>query len=402
VPIPGAILGGVSVPPAVFERHGLRVERTTDEERLEARAGAWDRLALQAPQRLPRLSHAWTSSLLHHSRDNAPAVAADFGGEQTAELWCCLFASRGDELVGVLPMVAMRQRPRLGFARRAVSPPRGPRETCGDLLLAPGPDGVSALAALSSVAAETFPHPMCLELDQVYDSSPTLRAVRAGVPGMLTLVETSTPVSYLPIQGRYDDYRARLSAHLRKNLRNCRNRCERLAGSAYEFFDGPEAWRELDRFAAVEASGWKGREGSAIASTSATLAYYRSLTRTLAARGWLEFGFFRAEGRTLAAQMNVRFNRVVFGLRMAYDEGFEQLSPGRALFERSLQRAFESGQVDELNTGSDHAWQRDWQMRQRECWNVRVFPRRPLSFLLGFLPARLRSWARQRRRGSPS
>jgi len=301
-------------------------------------------------------------------------------------------------------MVAVRRRPLFGIERRAVGPPRGPRETCGDLLLAPGPDGVSALAALSSVAAETVPEPMCIELDQVYDSSPTIQAVRAGVPGALTLVEAAAPVSYLPIHGAYDDYCARLTAHVRKNLRRCRSRHSRLAGSAYEVIDGPEAWRELDRFVALEASGWKGREYSAIGSSSSTLAYHRSLTRKLAARGWLELSFLHAEGRTLAAQMSVRFSRVLFGLRMAYDEDFEELSPGSLLFERMLQRAFEAGQVDELNTGSDHAWQRNWQMRQRACWNVRIFPRRPLSLFLGFLPALLRRSQREQpaRKPDPS
>jgi hypothetical protein len=242
---------------------------------------------------------------------------------------------------------------------------------------------------------------MCIELDQVCESSPTIQAVRAGVPGTLTLIEASTPVSFLPIQGSYDDYCARLSANVRKNLRRCRNRHSRLAGSACQFIDGPDAWRELDRFVALEASGWKGRENTAIGSSSGTLAYYRSLTRKLAARGWLEFGFLHAEGRTVAGQMNVRFSRVLFGLRMAYDEDFEELSPGSLLFERSLQRAFDSGQVDELNTGSDHAWQRNWQMRQRACWKVRVFPRRPLSFLLGFLPARLRRFVSSRSAAGP-
>ena len=382
--------------PGVFERHGLLVERATDEQRLAAWAEDWDRLATLAPQRRARLSHAWTASLLHHARDNEAEVSRDFGLEPTGDPWCCLFASRGNELLGVMPLVAVRRKALLGVERRAAIPPHGPRETCGDLVLAPGPDGVLALAALASVAVESFPQPMWLELDQVCDSSPTLAAVRRGVPGMRAVIEAVPPVAYLPIRGSFDEYFAGLSKNFRKNLRRNRKHREQLAGLAFEFVDGPAAWRELDRFVALEASGWKGREKSAIGSSSGTLEYYRSLTRALSARGWLELGFLRADGRLLAAEINVRFAGVLHELRCAYDESFEAYSPGTILLERSLQRAFESG-VDELNAGSDHAWTRSWGMQQRPCWNVRLFPRRPLSLLLGYLPARLRRSLRARR-----
>jgi hypothetical protein len=390
----------LGTPAGIFERHGLLVERATDEQRLAAFAEAWDRLATLAPQRRARLSHAWTASLLRHARENEAEVSRDFGLEPTGDPWCCLFASRGDELLGVMPMVAVRRNALLGVARRAAVPPHGPRETCGDLVLAPGPDGARALAALSSVAAETFPQPMWLELDQVCDSSPTLAAARKGVPGMLAVIEAVPPVSYLPIRGSFDDYFARLSKNFRKKLRRSRKERERLAGLAFEYVDGPAAWRELDRFVALEASGWKGRERSAIGSSSGTLEYYRSLTRALSARDWLELAFLRADGRLLAAEINVRFAGVLHQVRCAYDESFEDYSPGTILLERSLQRAFESG-VDELNAGSDHAWTRSWGMQQRACWNVRLFPRTPRSLLLGYLPARLRRSLRAQEPPSP-
>jgi len=382
--------------PGVFERHGILVERATDLQRLAAWAEDWDRLATLAPQRRPRLSHAWIAALLHHARDNEAEVSRDFGLEPTGDQWCCLFASRGNELLGVMPLVAVRRKALFGVQRRAAVPPHGPRETCGDLVLAPGPDGVLALAALVSIAAQTYPQPMWLELDQVCDSSPTLAAVRRGVPGMRAVIEAVRPVSYLPIHGSFDEYLARLSKRFRKNLRRNRRQREQLAGLAFEYVEGPAAWCELDRFVALEASGWKGRERSAIGSSPGTLEYYQSLTRALSARGWLELGFLRAEGRLLAAEINVRFAGVMHGIKCAYDESFEDYSPGNILLERSVQRAFASG-VDELNAGSDHPWTHSWGMQQRACWNVRLFPRSPLSLLLGYLPARLRRSLRGRR-----
>ena len=400
-PATSANICQLGTPPQVFQRHGIRVERAFDEQGLAAWAEAWDRLAMLVPQRRPRLSHAWAASLLRHSRDNEAEVSRDFGLEPTGEPWCCLFASRESELLGVMPVVAVRRKALFGVRRRAAAALHGPRETCGDVLLAPGPDGFSALAALASVAAETLPHPMWLELDQVCDSSPTLAAVRRGVPGMQAVIEAVPPVSYIPIRGSFEEYLARLSKNARKNLRRNRNKREQLAGLAFEFVDGPAAWQELDRFVALEASGWKGREKSAIRSSPGTLAYFKSLTRELSARGWLELDFMSAGDRLLAAEVNVRFAGVLHEVRCAYDESFADFAPGTILLERSLRRAFDSG-LDELNAGSDHAWTRSWGMLQRACWSVRLFPRSPRSLLLGYWPARLLHSLRRRHSPAPT
>ena len=225
--------------PGVFERHGILVERATALQRLAAWAEDWDRLATLAPQRRPRLSHAWIASLLHHARDNEAEVSRDFGLEPTGDPWCCLFASRGNELLGVMPLVAVRRKALFGVQRRAAVPPHGPRETCGDLVLAPGPDGVLALAALVSVAAQTFPQPMWLELDQVCDSSPTLAAVRRGVPGMRAVIEAVRPVSYLPIHGSFDEYLARLSKKLSEEPPSQPKTAREACGSRIRVRRGP-------------------------------------------------------------------------------------------------------------------------------------------------------------------
>jgi hypothetical protein len=393
--------GALGTSPGVFEHRGIRVERVTHESGLAPWAEAWDELAMLAPQRRARLSYAWTASLLRHAGDTEAEVVRDFGLEPTGEAWSCLLASRGDELLGVMPVMGVRRQSLVGVRRRAAVAVHGPRETCGDLLVAPGPAGELALAALFSVAARTLPHPMWLELDQVCDTSPTLAAVRRGLPGARAIIEPVPPLSYIPVEGSFAEFFARLSKNSRKNLRRIRNKSERLDGLAFECVDGPLAWRELDRFVALEASGWKGRENSAIGSSSGTLAYYRSLTRELSARGWLELTFLSGAGRLLAGEINVRFGGVLLGLRCAYDEAFGDYAPGTLLLERSVQRAFETG-VKELNAGSDHAWTRAWGMRQRRCWSVRLFPGSPRSLLLGYLPARLRSSLRRRSPAGPA
>src|SRR5262249_37816205 len=95
---------------------GLRIKVLRSLELLQPYEAAWNRLAFEAPQRLPNLSYAWAVSHLEHM----------LGPSQR---WCCLLALEEDELVGVLPLVVEQHtvfglnRPRLSALQNKPTPP---------------------------------------------------------------------------------------------------------------------------------------------------------------------------------------------------------------------------------------------------------------------------------------
>src|SRR5262249_11818964 len=107
-----------------MEIAGLRIEVVRDPEALARYADAWDRLALEAPQRLPMLSHAWVSSYFEHLLE-------------PNETWCCVFAYEGDELVGVLPVVAAPH-PLFGSSQPRLRTVLGSHSHLGDVLTTGG------------------------------------------------------------------------------------------------------------------------------------------------------------------------------------------------------------------------------------------------------------------------
>src|SRR5262249_9708926 len=87
-----------------------------------------------------------------------------------------------------------------------------------------------------------------------------------------------------------------------------------------------ESW--IESFLALEASGWKGREGTALASAAADAAFFREAARGAFAAGrLLMLGLF-LDGRPVAMKCNFLAPPGSFSFKIAFDESFASHSPG--------------------------------------------------------------------------
>jgi CelD/BcsL family acetyltransferase involved in cellulose biosynthesis len=111
---------------------------------------------------------------------------------------------------------------------------------------------------------------------------------------------------------------ARLSARLRELGTVTISR----AGSA------EETERCCDEFLALEAAGWKGRAGSALASQPAKSAFFREAVAGAQAAGRLEFLRLALDGRPIAMLANFFAPPGGFTFKIAFDEEYARFSPG--------------------------------------------------------------------------
>lgn len=153
-------------------------------------------------------------------------------------------------------------------------------------------------------------------------------------PGPLVLDTARRAMAYP------DGDHVRPSAKTRKSLESRRRKLGRLAGADAETFrvaPGDPLPDGLVRdFLALEASGWKGREGTALAGRADTAAFFTDLVRAHAARGDLEIVGIRCGDRLVAATVNLVAGRGLFFYKIAYDEEFHTTSPGRILMADNL------------------------------------------------------------------
>ena len=148
----------------------------------------------------------------------------------------------------------------------------------------------------------------------------------------------------------------------------------------------PEA---LTRFYEIEASGWKGREGTAIKCAPETLGFYNAVARAFAADRALRLHVLRVQGVAVAGAFSVVTAHRLFVLKWSYDETYAKYRPGQLLSREMLRDCSQRG-LREMDLGEDAAYKREWTPRTEDHEYLYVFNRT----LYGRLLYGYREWMR--------
>jgi CelD/BcsL family acetyltransferase involved in cellulose biosynthesis len=328
----------------------MTVERAASIEPLACR---WDELADRlsaAPWMRPGWIAAWWAAF----------------GRGRLEL---LVARRGDRLVGVIPV----QR-RHGELRSAAN-----WESPGCCLLAEDAatrrDLAQGLLGARSRRVSLYPLPETGA--ELQESAQVARAA-----GYRVLARPILRSPYLPVDGDWAAYERRLSAKKLRELRRRRRRLERHGQLRLEVCDGSE---RLDELLAegwrVEASGWKGTRGTAIASRADTRRFYGTISRWAAARGTLRLAFLRLAGRAIAFDLCLEEDRIHYLLKTGYDPALAEFGPGMLIRHEMLARAFRAGLRSYEFLGADNPWKLEWTNQVREKLLLQAFAPSPVGLI---------------------
>ncbi len=133
-----------------------------------------------------------------------------------------------------------------------------------------------------------------------------------------------------------------MSGKKRKELRRQERRLGETGTLAYEELlpDGNLAtW--LDEFLALEALGWKGREGTALQQDGPAISLFRAYAEgAFARKRWMALAM-RLDGRAIAMKCNLLAGDGAVAFKIAYDESFARFSPGVLLEIEHLRRLHE-------------------------------------------------------------
>lgn len=126
---------------------------------------------------------------------------------------------------------------------------------------------------------------------------------------------------------------------------------------------GKAAREALESFLTLEAAGWKGKAGTAIASIPADAAYFRTLAERFAESDGLQLDALTLDGAPIAMGLLVESAGTRHFLKIAHDETQSRHSPGRSLTIAMLQAdfagmpatVFDSGAGDGVDAGT-YVW----------------------------------------------
>lgn len=172
----------------------------------------------------------------------------------------------------------------------------------------------------------------------------------------------------VPLAGGFDAYLKALAPKLRSNIKRYFKRCAE-DGRALDMrvqTTSDQVAAAVDRYAALETSGWKGQQGTALGSSPQQLGFYRQLLATAAAGGRARAYELYFGDQLVASRLTYQRGGMLVMLKTTYDETEAKLAPGRILLHEVLRREFGRGEYQAIEFYTDaNADLIAWSTRQR-------------------------------------
>lgn len=175
----------------------------------------------------------------------------------------------------------------------------------------------------------------------------------------LSRVRPEQDSPYVVLQDLPEDPFAALSTSRRKSLRSRRRKAEAAYGpfTLRHLTPTPDSLTPLlDTAFAIEASGWKGRAGTAMATDKTQGDFYRLFCRRAAKRGRLRLSFLDIGDTPAAMHISVQAGEALWLIKTGFDERFSDASPGVQLDMMVLGQARSEGLARAVFVGKEEPW----------------------------------------------
>jgi CelD/BcsL family acetyltransferase involved in cellulose biosynthesis len=316
------------------------VEEARGRAAFDALAPEWNGLVARGPADLPMARHEWIAAWLDAF---APA----------SEPLVLVARTPSGEPAGMAPFLAERRR---GVVRLLA--PANDHSCRFEWAL--GPDAPGAVAALWAHLRDRVRWDVLLLRDLPRDGpTSTLLEPLARADRHLTGRWESMRSPWIALGGGPAEERT--SAKFRSNLRR---RARKLAEAGAVSLRRAERPEDVDaalaEFLALEAGGWKGARGTAIALDPKLVGFYARIARDAARRGALAVRTLALDGRAVAVHLGIVHRGVYYLPKTAYHEGLGQASPGQLLQREVLAECEALGLSRFDFLGPDMEWKRDW------------------------------------------
>lgn len=272
----------------------------------------WDALATQPLEANGFLDAGFVLNAALHARKGEGAVA--------------LTAFAGQRLTGLLPVVPATRAYGLPLPALVATQPYNSLSTP---LLDPRAPVDAALALIDAAAGAGA---ALLVLPMLALEGPAYEALQAAIAARGLNAVTHNSYERAALATELDDETYLRSGMGSKKLKELRRQSHRLADEgavAFTVARGPEAvGAALDRFLALEASGWKGQRRTGLGQHEGDATFARSMAADMAARGLFEVTELTLDGRLLASGLVMRqADRALF-FKIAFDEAMARFSVG--------------------------------------------------------------------------
>lgn len=326
---------------------------------IEHIAAAWRALCDEGPYADPFFRPEWIAAYLRHLEPGASVVLVT--------------AWRDGQLRAVLPLIEERTR-FFGVPLRRWRAPtdRHSPDRC-DLIHGSG-DREAVIAAIWQRLQATSGWDL-IDLADVPEDGAFRDLLRAAsARGYPTAERLSRQTPYVPLAGfpALDAALAHTNAKFRANVRRRLRNLEKVAPVRLVRYNTAEP-DLLARFFAMEAGGWKGQEGTAIACDPERQAYYSEIASQASRYGYFTLYALKCGDDPIAMHFGLTYNGRYSVPKLAYDERWHAFAPGHLLVSLILQDCFARGLQEFDFLGSAMPWKMEWAPATRTFYHGYLF-----------------------------
>jgi CelD/BcsL family acetyltransferase involved in cellulose biosynthesis len=286
----------------------------------------------------------------------------------------------GERLRGILPLV--RRRTFIsGFPVATLTIPANVHSLRASLTVCPGAEGQAALHALWQAITE-LPRWDLIDVANVVEGNGLDRLVAlAAAYGYRTARKRTSQTLYLPIDASASStsdkaaqppWLAGTRPKFRSHLRRARRQLEEQGKLELKHYGAADP-AALKRFYNLEASGWKGAEGTAIQCDARTQQFYDCVAKAAERDGYLSLDFLELNGKPIAGHFGFNLRGRYFLAKAGYDEAFRRHGPGQLLVNEILCQTPQRG-LREFDFVGPATWDESrWASARRTNYRVFIF-----------------------------
>lgn len=352
----------------------VRVQRG-GHELVEQIAPAWRRLCDESGEEEAFYRPEWAQAYLQAFEPKADVVM--------------ISACAGERLRGILPLVRRRAFVS-GFPVAALTVPANVHSLRASLTVCPGAEGQAALQALWQATKE-LPRWDLIDVANVVEGNGLDRLVAlARADGYRTARKRTSQTLYLPIaasatstpdKSGQPPWLAGTRPKFRSHLRRASRQLEEQGKLELKHYGAADP-AALKKFYDLEASGWKGAEGTAIQCDPRTQQFYDSVAQAAARDGYLSLDFLELNGKPIAGHFGFNLRGRYFLAKAGYDEAFRRHGPGQLLVNEILGQTPERG-LREFDFVGPATWDESrWASARRTNYRVFIFRKNLYGALL--------------------
>jgi len=350
-----------------MERIRIITENTI--EGLAKHRKEWDKLVSKIESVSPVQTFGWIHAFfIHKIKSRYP--------------WVCIFAYRDEALVAVYPLMVLQESGLPGMRFRFFQLPHDLFHTirCDGLVL-PGYEEMTGrflehlrtlYKAIPVIRAQGIP--LFSASNRCITAGSKPRFYRRNVP----------PEDYLKLNGDFQSYTDSLNSKFRREILRQERRLMERSKVNYRFNDIIRTNAgNAELFMEIENSGWKGKKKTSITGNPGDIELFTSATNYFSENGWMRWNFLEADNVTIAAQLAVKINKVIYLWKIGYREEYSSIAPGNLLMYRFIEDAYQQGDVEEINFMNERGWLKEWNVTKLDLVSTAIFPGIPLvSFMI--------------------